>query len=153
MLAIIWVYTLGHANSTRLTCLFFASITFTIFTWSSRQTVEAVVLLGGFLCDEWEFLGHCCHPASYHSPAETPCWVAQRDELTWWRSLWLCSLGSPADGWNVGFGQRSNNNTEANGNQVRKSGACKITNHTFMLANSLLPLRRSPFNEASLSYS
>lgn len=34
-----------------------------------------------------------------------------------------------------------------------ESKAHKITNHTFMFANSLLPLRRSPFNEAPLSYS
>lgn len=34
-----------------------------------------------------------------------------------------------------------------------ESKAHKISNHTFMFANSLLPLRRSPFNEAVFSYS
>lgn len=34
-----------------------------------------------------------------------------------------------------------------------ESEAHKITNHTLMFANSLLPLRRSAFNEAALGYS
>lgn len=34
-----------------------------------------------------------------------------------------------------------------------ESKAHKITNRTFMFASSLLPPRRSPFNEAALSYS
>lgn len=99
-----------------------------------------------------QLVGHCCHPdiccrwADYLMSASA-----------WWTHLMALPVVLFSQDPCRRLGRRLWATLQHQHGSQRKtefeSKTHKITEHTFMFANSLLPSRRGPFNEAAFSYS
>lgn len=118
------LYFWKHNRKRAFLCVMFWCV---IFIYSTLS-LKAAVMMSCSLCNQWRPCGisSCWATVTTQTAAvdhQTTWWAPKHDEHTWWCSPWFCSLGSLAGGWSGGFGQRSNNNTEVNGNQVWKRGS------------------------------